>query len=387
MSKKMKRANGTGSVLKLSGNRRNPWFARVTLGFDEKSYPIYKILQDKNGVKYFPNRKMPDLLLAKYNLSEHNFNMDKTGYTFEQLYNEWSGIYMPSKKEIINERKNHEKAKGKLGSSNANGMKSAFKAYKDLHQRIYTSLKKSDFQNIINMTEGKRTKLFNMKNLILKLDEYAMEQDVIEKGYGQFIDIMPEPSISSRMPFTYKEINTIWQNEGRLCADILLILLYSGMRIEELLIVEIDRIFLDEDYLITGLKTDSGKNRIIPIHHSIKSIILRYYDKDNKYLFMNPNTENSRIEYGVYRYMFREFADEVGLSHHTSHETRYTVRSELDRLGANKVSTDNILGHKGDNIGETVYTKKSIEELKETIELLDYQKKKSQKITYLKVAK
>lgn len=30
----MKRANGTGTIVKLSGNRRKPWFAKITDGFN-----------------------------------------------------------------------------------------------------------------------------------------------------------------------------------------------------------------------------------------------------------------------------------------------------------------------------------------------------------------
>ena len=34
---KMKKANGTGSITKLSGKRRKPYIVRVTLGWEEKT--------------------------------------------------------------------------------------------------------------------------------------------------------------------------------------------------------------------------------------------------------------------------------------------------------------------------------------------------------------
>ena len=37
----MKHPNGYGTVVKLSGNRRNPYAVRKTVGFDEKYHPIY----------------------------------------------------------------------------------------------------------------------------------------------------------------------------------------------------------------------------------------------------------------------------------------------------------------------------------------------------------
>lgn len=37
----MKNPNGFGTVVKLSGNRRNPYAVRKTAGRNEKGYPIY----------------------------------------------------------------------------------------------------------------------------------------------------------------------------------------------------------------------------------------------------------------------------------------------------------------------------------------------------------
>ena len=56
--------------------------------------------------------------------------------------------------------------------------------------------------------------------------------------------------------------------------------------------------------------------------------------------------------------------------HHTSHECRHTVRSELYNKGRNEVCIDLLMGHKSQGTGERVYTHKTIAQLKETIDLL-----------------
>ena len=58
--------------------------------------------------------------------------------------------------------------------------------------------------------------------------------------------------------------------------------------------------------------------------------------------------------------------------HHTPHECRHTVRSELDRKGGNKICIDRIIRHKSQGTGERVYTHKTIAELHTTIQLLEY---------------
>ena len=40
----MRLPNGYGSVVKLSGTRRKPYMVRKTIGFNDKHYPIYKII-------------------------------------------------------------------------------------------------------------------------------------------------------------------------------------------------------------------------------------------------------------------------------------------------------------------------------------------------------
>lgn len=40
----MKRANGTGTVFKMGGNRRKPWAVRVSAGFDEKGRQVFEYI-------------------------------------------------------------------------------------------------------------------------------------------------------------------------------------------------------------------------------------------------------------------------------------------------------------------------------------------------------
>lgn len=61
---------------------------------------------------------------------------------------------------------------------------------------------------------------------------------------------------------------------------------------------------------------------------------------------------------------------EINQMNHTPHECRHTFRSRLDSAGANKVCIDRIMGHSSGNTGERVYTHKTLEELKEAIELI-----------------
>lgn len=379
----MKRANGTGTIVKLKGNRRKPWFAKATVGYKENGQPIQKAICNEKGEKYFSSRPETEEALIWWNKNHGNINVNKLTYTFKQLLDEWIEIFIPTKEERKQMRKTHTTIKGKLGLSNSIGLLTAAKRFETLYNKKYASIKKNDFQQIIYATEGKRTKLVDMRNLIMKLDEYALGEDIIMKGYGALLKIEYESSDEHRTPYTYDVIEKIWQHEGELIADMQLVLLHTGMRIEELLFLDNASINLKEEYWICGLKTEAGKNRIIPIHHEILPIVKRYYKQENPFLFMMNSRK--RFYYAKYRQLYIEFMNGLQLTDdYTTHETRYTFRSELDRMGADDRCMDLLMGHKTGNTGNKVYNQKTIQELRATIELINYRKKKYEKITYLR---
>lgn len=68
----MRNPNGYGSVYKLSGNRRKPWTARITLGFKpENGHPIYKF------IGYYTTQEEAERALAEYQgIEEPDTNTD-----------------------------------------------------------------------------------------------------------------------------------------------------------------------------------------------------------------------------------------------------------------------------------------------------------------------
>lgn len=231
MANKIRRGNGTGCVYQFKDkNRRNRWVARVTIGYNDKGYPIYVFLEDENGNKYFPDRTIPDLLIAKYNIEKGNINISKTLYTFKQVYDEFSYKFFPTKEEMQIEKETHQKVKGKLGKSITSNLKSAYKKCEPLYDKPYKSLRKKDFEDIIFNTEGCATVIDSLANLFRKLDNYALDQDIIVKGYANLIKItddMYTPIQNEGTPYSYDEIDLLWEYEGLLEADITLTTIYT----------------------------------------------------------------------------------------------------------------------------------------------------------------
>ena len=148
----------------------------------------------------------------------------------------------------------------------------------------------------------------------------------------------------------------------------MLIMIYTGWRIGELLAMRTDDVDLTEWTMRGGSKTEAGKNRLVPIHSRIRPLIERLYDPDREYLIPSPDG-NRPLSYYTYRDVyFRRVTEQLGMPDHRPHDCRHTFASEADSAEMNKLCIKRIMGHASQDITDRVYTHKTIEELRREIE-------------------
>jgi len=336
----MKHPNGYGTVAKLSGNRRNPYVVRKTKGWDDRGYPIYET------IGYCPTREAGLILLAQYNNDPWDVDKEKT--TFEELFKLWEEKKMP-----------------KLGKSNQSSLKSAYKHCSKLFKMKYKAIRAYNMQECVdNCGKGYSTQAA-IKNLFGHLDDFALELDVIKTRYSELVTSAPIPE-TSKTPFTDEEIAALWNISGEPWVDSVLTFLYTGFRISELLDIQTANVDLEIGTIKGGTKTRAGKDRIVPIHSLILPFITERVKQGGEYLFMHNGKKLSSSQYYIF---WNEVMKKINADH-TPHECRHTFRSRLDSAGANKRCIDLIMGHKSRDVGERVYTHKTVQELKDAIELI-----------------
>jgi len=93
-------------------------------------------------------------------------------------------------------------------------------------------------------------------------------------------------------------------------------------------------------------------------------IVLDYQDGVPAVLY-----NGKQINTTTYYTLWNVIMEKAGM-YHTPHDCRHTFRSRLDSAGANKKCIDMMMGHKSKDVGERVYTHKTIKELKDAIELI-----------------
>lgn len=331
----MKNPNGYGTVTRLSGNRRKPWVAKE--GKSGRQKPI----------GYAATREEALMLLAQYNAEP--WDLERSTITLQELYDLWK-----------------EKRAVKLGRSNRRSLIGVYKHCERLARAPYNQIKAFQMQACIDECGHGYSTQSSIKALWSHLDRFALELDVITRQYSSLLTSAPAAE-TTRRAFTDEEVARLWAHRDEPWVDSVLFFLYTGFRISEMLGMRIDAVDLELGTMTGGVKTAAGKNRVVPIHSKILPIVeARAAASKSGYLFEHNGRRMYAPEY--YSVWWRVMRS-AGMQH-VPHECRHTFRSRLDSAGANRVCIDRLMGHKSGNTGERVYTHKTIEELRENIELI-----------------
>ncbi|WP_455505692.1 tyrosine-type recombinase/integrase [Gemmiger formicilis] len=331
----MKLPNKYGSISKLSGKRRRPYIVRKS---------------DENGncsiIGYVASREEGLALLAAYNANP--WDIDKAKITLQELFELWQ-----------------EKKAPKLGKSNQSSLKSAYKHCAPLGGLPYRQIKAYQMQDCIDNCGCGYSTQGAIKNLWGHLDKFALELDVSSFRYSNLLTSEPIPP-TSRLPFTNEEISKLWEHQSEAWVDTVLIFIYSGWRISELLALRPEDIDLKAGTMKGGTKTKAGKGRIVPIHPKIRGFIeSRLADNAPRLISQNGKP----ISTTAYRTFWAGVMKLLEMEH-TPHECRHTFESMLDSAGGNRKCIDLLMGHTSKDTGNRVYNHKTIEELRATVELI-----------------
>jgi integrase len=337
--------NGYGSVYKLPGNRRKPFIARVTTEQNKNGGQIYQT------IGYYEKREEGLLALAKHN---ENPVSPKANITFKELYDEWS---KSKYEQIAHQTEDNYKAGWKYLSKYG---KTQFKELRTAH-----------LQGVIDTCyrdKMSKSTLQKIKIVANMLYDYAVQNDICNKNYAKFIRI-PKCERSEKEPFSDLEVKKLEDNIKMLWVDTILILIYTGMRISEMLGLTRFSIDLENQTITGGLKTDAGKDRVIPIHPKIQLVIKKWYDIGGDRLICNEKKKPiSSRKYRDDYYM--PTLRSLEIRELNPHSCRHTCATLLAKAGADTLSIQKILGHADYATTANIYTHTDIEELRKAINLL-----------------
>lgn len=336
----MKNPNGYGTIKKLSGHRRRPFVFVVTE-------------EGKQKVKgYFPTKLEALAFQVDWDKTHDRRRLSKI--TFAELYLRWK----PKHVEYF-----------RVSESTVKGYESAYKHCSSLYDMPVESIRYKDLQGVIDSMQGlSYASKKKVRNLLSLVFAYARKMEYTSHDFSGLIHIGRNRPVNPHSAISKRKINQLWKLADTVPdIDLVLILIYTGLRNGELRALLKTDINRKQKYLrVTKSKTAAGI-RTIPIHHLIGPLIGKRLASEGPYLV---NVQGKPYDYSRFARTFRRVMKLVHGEKHKPHDTRHTCATLLDGAEVNENSRKMILGHARQGVTNSVYTHKTLRQLRKAIETL-----------------
>ena len=345
-----KRGNGRGTVEKTH-NKRNPFKAKVPIS-------CYTDKKGRTQVRYktigsFPTKGLADEALTEYLRTPYDLTSEIV--TFQDLYKAWSEEYFRTLS----------------SNSSIRTVTSAYAYCSSLYHMRIREIGIGHIKDAMNYgyvieTRGKNkgkkkyaspgTKE-RIKSLCNLMFDYALERNLVFSNPARAFKIDKllqeiEENAKKKKPFCDADVALLWKYCKMVpFADMVLIGIYTGFRPQELLQIKTENVFLDEQYMIGGMKTCNGTNRIVPIHPMIQKLVAYRYQQAREvyhsdFLFNLPTGSVSKpFTYDTYKTCFRNIMETLNLSGFTPHCTRHTFATQAEVCGLRERAIKLMMGH------------------------------------------
>ena len=372
-----KRGRGEGSV--TYDKRRKRYRARVTIGWETneetgRTKQIVKTLGSNYKTKGEATSALAEYLKNPYDLNNKDI-------TFEQLYKKWFDEYIDTDE--------HESIKYRV--------KAAYRYCSLIYKKKFREITIIDMKDCIykgtaTCVRGKykgEQRLASpqskeiIKYLFNHIYDYALEARLVERNYAREFTLdkkvfqEKEKNYKSKVPFSKEEIDKLWKSiEFVPFADMIVYACYSGWRPTELIKLKIKDVDLKNGLVKGGMKTSAGKNRLVPIHPLVSSIVEKYYKEaksvGSDYLFNDVNNKfGIGLSYDQYLSRFNKVMNSLHFrTEITPHYTRHTfiTKAKSREVNMNEYVLKIIVGHDVGDLTEHVYTHRELNDLKEEMD-------------------
>lgn len=336
----MKLANGSGSIVMLGGNRRKPYAVRVTAGWKDGK-------QVRKYIGYYEEQADAIIALAEYH--KNGVDADMTKLSVEDVYQLW-----------------HKRLEKKNSTAILSTARTFYKHLQPLLKIQMNKLKQTHLQDWLDAIDLKPSSKGKLRSSMYQLFEFAVANDIAQKNYAKGLQINEKIEKSGQV-FTKEQLQWLWDNTDKEIVRNILILIYTGTRISELLQMNKSSIFLSSDYMVGGVKTTAGKDRVIPIHHRIKPFIEMHLENNN-YIVTKQNGQP--ITYRGFYTNYQTLMKQLGWEH-SVHDTRKTGISLMHSAGIPMETIRIIAGHAADGVTEKHYIYKDPQELVKAINMIE----------------
>ncbi|GHU53659.1 hypothetical protein AGMMS49975_12320 [Clostridia bacterium] len=338
----------------------------ITVGKTDTGRPICKPLKPNS---YFPTYNDAYAALIEYNKNPYDL---APSITVKELYEKWAEEHFKTR------------TQSSVRSANAAWVYCSSiydMRIVDVRARHIKGCMEEGTVKDRHPSAATKTAIKSLFNLML---DYALEYEIVDRNYARSFKVSDEvikektTVKKGHMPFTEEEMELLWDNvDQKRYVDAILIQCYSGWRPQELGLLELENIDLENWFFKGGMKTETGTDRVVPIHSKIRDLVVQKYKEadtlGSKYLFNYADhrkiSNSILLTYTRYQKGFEMVRDELKLNpDHRPHDGRTHFVTSAKKYGVDEYAVKYIVGHAISDITEKIYTKREFDWLKSEIE-------------------
>lgn len=301
-----------------------------------------QVIANRVIIGYFKTKKEALDALAEYHAKP--YDLAKKDMTFREIY------------DIVLEKKI-----SKLSRHSQQVYQSAYKHCSTIEDMRICDIHTEELQYVIDNCNRRSGTKDSIKAVMGKVFEYAMQNDLVKNDYSKYIEYEKDDVKIVRELFTSEEIQAIWNDKDLYSNQILLILLYTGMRANELFELPLENVHLDERYLDITKAKNKSSIRQVPIHSKILPIVQTLYNRGGETL--TTNEKGLKTQYKAFtENALQELNKRYGMKH-LLHDTRHTFVTNARTYKVDDLCLKKIVGHSVKGVTAQVYTHISMDEL------------------------
>lgn len=366
-----KRENGSGTIRTVKGANGTRYYAYAPATY-EKVDGKRKCIRQRLGV--FPKKSEAKAALEKFRDSPSL----KVNFTPTQVYTEWSSVAFP---DISSQTQGNYKAAwtqiceawgDKVNQPIREITTADIRAVYDYWMEPHEVVRKGRGKAYTRMSKPlSKSSMQKIKALLVQMYTYCESNNITAKNYARLVKIPKDAAEGSVRAFTDLEFAKLSKNwEIVPGGDVCLVLCYTGFRITEFCELTVFSYDPKEKTLRGGIKTEAGKDRIVPVHPKIIPIIEGWCKSSKGILYTKPNGKPYTKD-SFRKAVWNPCMEALGLPDDlTPHSARHTFGTMMAAAGARAEDIKAIMGHSDFSVTANTYINQDVSTLKQAVGMI-----------------
>lgn len=368
-----KRDNGSGTIRKVSGANGTRYYAYAPAKYAEDAEGNIRCIREALG----SFSKKSDARAALDEYARHP--LSKYNYTLSDVYEAWKD---PAFADISKSTQdNYTAAWSQIRAAAPDVIKKQLREITTGELRQILDFWTTEHQITVPSKEGAPKKkkagplslssMTKIKALLTQLYDYAMANNIIDRNYAALVKIPKGVKGGTKRAFTDAEFSVLEKNWRTVPGgDAVYALCYLGFRVSEFCQLSPSSYDSKAQTLTGGLKTEAGRDRIVPVHRNIAPLVEQWSAAGREALYSDPSGKAYNKDRFT-RNIWKPAIKALGLPEDlTPHSARHTCGTRLSAAGARPEDIQAILGHADYSVTANTYINQDVSALRNSMALM-----------------